>query len=148
MGAMSAPRRSPPALCARPGPPPSPAPVPGHAQPQVLAEISRLRAIREEYRADLAALAGVKAQISRLSEAHEGLKWEHEALTQRSALLRGERDALVARFGDAIHEVQKRTALRQVSLQGQLAALQARGAVGGTSSGCASASAEQKLGCS
>ncbi len=113
----------------------------------MLVEITRLRGLREEYRADLAALAGVKAQTSQLSAAHEGLTWEHEVLTQRTALLRDERDALAARFGDAVHEVHKRTALRQLSLQDQLAALQGGGRAGGGGGGGGTAAAGSGVDC-
>lgn len=89
----------------------------------ILSQIKRLRGIREEYRADLHALSDVKEQTTALQARHDDLKWENEVLTQRFLLLQAERDRLLARFTDAIHEVQKRAGLRLLALDQQLKAL-------------------------
>lgn len=79
--------------------------------------------MREGHRADLAALGAVKAETAALARAHDDLKWEHEVLTQRSLALAAERDAVVDKFGRAVHAVQRRAGLALLAAERSLAQL-------------------------
>jgi hypothetical protein len=89
---------------------------------KAIADVRRLREEREAYSKDLTALQECKAGAMVVSEQLDALRWAHEILEQRFERLKAERDALAAKFSEAVHEIQQKAGFRALLLEQKLAA--------------------------
>lgn len=92
---------------------------------KAIADVKRLREEREAYRKDIVALQEAKAAALVVTDRLEALRWEHEILAQRFDRLAAERDALSAKFAEAVHEIQQKAGFKQLLLEQKVAAASA-----------------------
>lgn len=85
-------------------------------------DVRRLREEREAYRANVVALQETKAAVLVVSDRLDALRWEHEILAQRTERVVAERDALAAKFAEAIHEITQKAGFKSLLLEAKLAA--------------------------
>jgi hypothetical protein len=85
-------------------------------------DVRTLREERADYRLNVVALQETKAAGLVLQDRLDALKWEHEILSQRTDRVVSERDALAAKFSEAIHEIQQKAGFKNLLLEQKLAA--------------------------